>query len=164
VKKITFHTEQVQPKSKLFNSFCMKTAVFGENAAIIGDTAFAYLNKDGDVVGNYVYSGIFSGCDLKGTKIAVILKDDVLRKYTLVFSDSPDGIRHEIVSDEPYRNVLICENLVYAQSAQKIEAYDFNGNLRSIVGISDSYNGFKRSEDYIFLMNYRHIDRIDYAS
>ena len=41
---------------------------------------------------------------------------------------------------------------------------DFNGELRSTVNISDTYSEFRRSEDYIFLMGYDHIDRIDYNS
>lgn len=44
----------------------------------------------------------------------------------------------------------------------EIVAYDFSGNLRSTAAISDSYTGFVRSDDHIFLKGYNKIDRIDY--
>ena len=49
-------------------------------------------------------------------------------------------------------------------STEEIRGYDFDGTLRSTVEITDSYSEFRRSEDYIFLMAYNKIDRIDYNS
>lgn len=47
---------------------------------------------------------------------------------------------------------------------EEIRAYDFSGELRSTAVISDSYSGFVRSNEYIFLEGYNRIDRIDYES
>ena len=47
---------------------------------------------------------------------------------------------------------------------QEIRAYDFSGKLRSTATVSDSYSGFVRSDEYIFLKGYNKIDRIDYDS
>ena len=41
-------------------------------------------------------------------------------------------------------------------------AYDFNGELRSTATVNDSYTGFERSRDYVFLKSYNKIDRINY--
>lgn len=65
---------------------------------------------------------------------------------------------------EPLKCVKIADGLVYVMSQSKLQAFDFNGELRSTVNISDTYSEFRRSEDYIFLMGYDHIDRIDYNS
>ena len=66
--------------------------------------------------------------------------------------------------EEPSIDVTIYEDLAYVMCQGKIMAYDFSGGLRSVAGVSDSYTGFVRSDDHIFLKGYNKIDRIDYES
>ncbi|HOR22425.1 MAG TPA: hypothetical protein PLY43_06845, partial [Ruminococcus sp.] len=61
-------------------------------------------------------------------------------------------------------DTVVSDGLAYIMSKDTILAYDFDGNLRSTVEINDSYTGFVRSEDHIFLKGYGRIDRIDYDS
>jgi hypothetical protein len=66
--------------------------------------------------------------------------------------------------DEPLKYVTISDGLAYVMTSTGICAYDFTGALRSTAEISDAYDEFRRSDDYIFLMGYNRIDRIDYSS
>ena len=66
--------------------------------------------------------------------------------------------------EEPSIDVTIYEDLAYVMCQGKIKAYDFSGGLRSVADVSDSYTGFVRSDDHIFLKGYNKIDRIDYES
>ena len=65
---------------------------------------------------------------------------------------------------EPSVDVAIYEDLAYVMCQGNIKAYDFNGGLRSIAEVSDSYTGFVRNEEHIFLKGYNKIDRIDFES
>ena len=163
-ERITFATSVPQKKSAPLTSFCLKTDIYSSGAVIIGDTAIAYYNTSGETIGKYVYDGEITGCDSNGEKVAVILSDNARRKYKLVFMADASSETFEILSDDEYRSVIIYDGMVYAMSKLKIEAYDFKGKLRSTVNISDSYSEFRRCENYIFLKNYRRIDRIDYDS
>ena len=66
--------------------------------------------------------------------------------------------------DEELRYVQIYDGLVYVMGKTKLKAFDFSGNLRSTVDITDSYSQFRRCDKYIFLMSYDRVDRIDFES
>ena len=65
---------------------------------------------------------------------------------------------------QPAVDVIVYDGLAYVMCKQEIRAYDFSGKLRSTATVSDSYSGFVRSDEYIFLKGYNKIDRIDYDS
>ena len=61
--------------------------------------------------------------------------------------------------DIAFCDIITC---AYIMTSKNIMAYDFEGQLRSTVEISDACSSFRRSDNYIFLLGYDKIDRIDY--
>lgn len=140
--------------------------IFGsdEGAFVYGVDACGYVDKDGEISSFYTYDGEpAAGASMSG-KSAVIVNNDDVRKYVMaLFSGSGDEPLI-IELDSPGIDVSVFGGLAYVMCQDTVMAYDFDGKLRSTAAINDSYTGFVRSDDHIFLKGYDKIDRIDYDS
>ena len=164
MQKISFTSEKEDWTSPYVNTLGIETFASGEGAFVLGYTACANVDSSGQISSYYQYDGDFAGGDSKNGKSAVIINDDDRRKYTLALFDKDSAAPVLVDFDEPLKYVTVCDGLAYVMSTEEIRGYDFDGTLRSTVEITDSYSEFRRSEDYIFLMAYNKIDRIDYNS
>ena len=77
-----------------------------------------------------------------------------------------DGISEPVVIefDSPLIDVCVEDSLAFVMKKDAVLAYDFNGKLRSTAAVNDSYTGFVRSDNYVYLKSYNKIDRINYES
>lgn len=164
VQKIDFSSEEETWTSPAVETMGLETYSADGGAFVLGYTSCAYISKNGEISSYYEYDGDFAGGDSKSGKSAVIINDDDRRKYTLVLFDKANETPVIIELEEPLKYVTVFDGLAYVMSKEEIRAYDFNGKLRSTAEVSDSYTQFRRSSDYIFLMSYNKVDRIDYNS
>lgn len=163
VQKISFKSDKAKWHSAGIDTLGLDTYGFSGGAVVIGYTACAYVDNSGQIKSYYKYDGDFAGGDSKSGKTAIIINDDDRRCYTLkLFSSGSEPVTIEF--DEPLKYVEVYDGLAYVMSNKQVCAYDFSGGLRSTAEISDSYEQFRRSDKYVFLMSYNHVDRIDYNS
>jgi len=163
VQKISFDSDKEKWKSPSVDTLGLNTYGYSKGAVVIGFTACAYIDDSGQIDSYYKYDGDFAGGESRSGKTAVIINDDDRRKYTLELfngGETPVTVNFE----EPLKYVQVYDGLAYVMTKEQICAYDFSGGLRSTAEISDSYEQFRRSDDYIFLMGYNRVDRIDYNS
>lgn len=163
VQKITFDSDKEKWRSPAIDTFGLDIYDYDGGVSVIGYTACAYVDNSGQISSYYKYDGDFAGGDSKSGKTSVIINDDDRRKYTLALFD---GAQNPVIVefDSPLKYTQVYDGLAYVMNQNVIEAYDFKGNLRSRAEISDSYDEFRRSDEYIFLMSYNRVDRIDYES
>lgn len=140
--------------------------VFGYNggAFVLGIDACGYINENGQISSYYRYDGDLEGGASVNGKSAVIINNDDRRKYIMVLFTGNNSEPLTIDLEQQAVDVTIYGGLAYVMCKEEIRAYDFEGALRSKAVISDSYSGFARSKEYIFLKGYNKIDRIDYES
>ena len=93
----------------------------------------------------------------------MIINSDDRRKYVMAMFDGA-GEPYIINFDTPLTDVKVSGDLTYVMTQDSVLAYDFSGALRSTAQISDSYIGFERSDNYVFLESFSKIDRINYVS
>lgn len=164
VQKIIFTSKDAKWTSPAVDTLGIETFDCGGGAFVLGYTACAFIDESGQISSYYEYDGDFAGGDSKGGGAAVIINDDDRRKYTLALFVSGGTAPVLVDFDEPLKYVTVYDGLAYVMDKNGISAYDFSGVLRSTAEIGDSYTEFRRSEDYIFLMGYNRVDRIDYNS
>lgn len=164
VQQIAFNSKEDNWTSPDVDTLGIEVFGRGNGAVVIGYTACAYIDESGQISSYYEYDGDFAGGDSSGGKTALIINNDDQRKYTLALFGKDGGTPVLIEFEELLKDVIIYDGLAYVMSNEEIRAYDFSGNLRSTADITDSYEGFRRSEDYIFLMGYNRVDRINYNS
>ncbi|MBP5580035.1 MAG: hypothetical protein J6X56_11305 [Ruminococcus sp.] len=164
VQKISFNEKSEHWTSPGLNTLGLNVCGYESGAFVIGADACGYVDNSGQISSYYSYDGEFVAGASENGNSAVIVNNDDRRKYVMALFSGEKAEALEIVLDEPSIDVTIYEDLAYVMCQGKIMAYDFRGGLRSIADVSDSYTGFVRSDDHIFLMGYNKIDRIDYES
>ena len=95
-------------------------------------------------------------------KSAVVINNDDRRVYTAALFSGNGKTPLVVELESPAVAVSVFRGLAYILTQEEVLAYDFKGNLRSTAAVNDSYSGFVRSDDHIFLKGYDKIDRIDY--
>lgn len=159
--EVKFDKKESVWESPTVDTFGITVKGYSSGAAVIGSEACAYIDNNGQIASYYKYDGSFAGGDSSGGKTAVIINDDDRRKYTMaLFSSAGEPLLIDF--DSPLKYVQVRDGLAFVMSQKEIKAYDFTGALRSTAEINDSYSEFRRGDDYIFLVSYDHIDRIDY--
>ncbi len=163
VQKVSFNSKDEKWTSPDIEVLGLDVYGCGDGAFLVGYTACAYLDSSGEICTYYEYDGDYAGSSSQGGNAAIIINDNDKRKYTLALLQS-DGSIVTVDFDSALEYVTIKDGLAYVLCKEEINAYDFSGSLRSTAEIADSYYEFRRSEDYIFLMGYDRVDRIDYSS
>jgi len=164
-EKIKFDASEPLWVSEPAETFCIDSySLESGGAVVLGEEECAYYDDSGKIINSSVYEGTFAGGDVSGKHTAIITNDEQRRKYvlTLIADESSEPIL--INSEEVLKDVAIYDDCAYIMTSKNIMAYDFTGQLRSTVEISDAYKSFRRSDDYIFLLGYEKIDRIDYSN
>lgn len=164
VQEINFRESGEKYSSKGLDTLGLDVYGFGDGAFILGVDACGYVDESGEITSFYRYDGDFAGGSSSEGKSAVIINNDDRRKYVAALFNG--GGREPLVLefDQPLTDIVVEDGLAYIMEQDKIQAYDFSGGLRSTAQINDSYTGFVRSDNYVFLKSYNKIDRIDYES
>ena len=164
VQEIGFTEKGEHWTSPGLNTVGLDVYGFGSGAFVFGADACGYVDKSGQISSFYSYDGeLVAGASENGNS-AVIVNNEDRRKYVMALFTGCDSEPLIVELSEPSVDVAIYEDLAYVMCQGNIKAYDFNGGLRSIAEVSDSYTGFVRNEEHIFLKGYNKIDRIDYES
>ncbi|MDD7517309.1 DUF5711 family protein [Ruminococcus flavefaciens] len=164
VQEISFSENVEHWTSPGLNTLGLDVYGYGKGAFVLGTDACGYVDSNGQISSYYSYDGdLVAGASEDGNS-AVIVNNDDRRKYIVALFKGGNTEALIIDLEEPSIDVTIYEDLAYVMCQGKIKAYDFSGGLRSVADVSDSYTGFVRSDDHIFLKGYNKIDRIDYES
>ena len=164
VQEITFTENGEKWTSPGLDTLGLQVFSCDEGAFVLGIDACGYVDQNGEISSYYSYEGDFAGGDSSGGHSAVIINNDDRRRYEAALFAGGGKEPIIINSEHPLLDVVVSGDLAYIMSKDTILAYDFEGGLRSTVQINDSYTGFVRSEDLIFLKGFGRIDRIDYDS
>lgn len=164
VQKIEFTESNPKWTSAGLNTAGLDLFGYDDGAFVLGIDACGYINGTGQISSYYRYDGDLEGGASIGGKSAVIINNDDRRKYVMVLFSGNNTEPLIIDLGQEAVDVEVYDGLAYVMCKEEIRAYDFNGELRSKAVISDSYSGFVRSSEYIFLKGYNKIDRIDYES
>ncbi len=164
VQQIDFTESTEKWTSAGVNTAGLDVFGYSDGAFVLGIDACGYINGNGQISSYYHYDGDLAGGASIDGKSAVIVNNDDLRKYVMILFKGNTSEATIIDLGQPAVDVIVYDGLAYVMCKQEIRAYDFSGKLRSTATVSDSYSGFVRSDEYIFLKGYNKIDRIDYDS
>lgn len=144
-------------------TLALSVRLFGENNIIIfGDTMCAYYDMNGKLMDSYKYKRQLLDYSSDGTTAAMIFKNEERRSSELVTVDCSMGTKYEKKLSYEILNVQVSGNTVYMQSKDGIESCTAAGEPLSSVRLDTDYGDFCRAGNYIYLLGYDEINRIDY--
>lgn len=163
MQKVLFTESDEKWTSRGLETLGLDVYGFDGGAFLLGIDACGYVDDSGNISSFYRYDGELAGGASSGGRSAVIINSDDRRKYVMAMFDGA-GEPYIINFDTPLTDVKVSGDLAYVMTQDSVLAYDFSGALRSTAQISDSYIGFERSDNYVFLKSFSKIDRINYES
>lgn len=132
------------------------------SVAAFGDTKCVFYSRNGEALGSYSYETDLVGFSDSGKLTALAFYNEQRRKSTLVIIGNPAEQPTILRFNEEIKKVYADDNYIYTMMAEKIIKYSENGTVISEVAISDEYPDFHKVGNYIFLLGYSEIDRIDF--
>ncbi|MBR4362546.1 MAG: hypothetical protein IKP42_07400 [Ruminococcus sp.] len=164
VQAASFTEEKEKWNSPGLDTLGLDVYNFDGGAFVLGFDACGYVDSSGQISSFYRYQGDLAGGESENGESAVIINSDDRRRYEMALFR--DGSSEPIIIefDSPLIDVKVSDGLAYVMKKDAVLAYDFTGKLRSTAKVNDSYTGFVRSDNYVFLKSYNKIDRINYES
>lgn len=162
VQEISFSEEKEKWSSPGLDTLGLDVYGFEGGAFVLGIDACGYVDSRGQITSLYRYEGELEGGSSSNGKSAVIINSDDRRKYVMALFDGGSTEPRIIDFDSPLVDVTVKDDIAYVMKSDSVLAYDFNGELRSTASVNDSYIGFERNSEYVFLKSYNKIDRINY--
>ncbi len=163
VTSIQFDQLDQQWTSLPLDTMVVETNLASSNTlCVLGNTAIAYYDKSGEILGTYEYSDTLIQESVENGKAALLLQDDLGRKTSLVLLNQSVEEPVIVDVDDSAKYISVSDGDVYVMYDDSIIAYDFSGTPLATVSLSGSYTSFSHQGGYIFLFGYNQIDRVDF--
>ena len=164
VQEASFTEDKEKWNSPGLDTLGLDVYNFDGGAFVLGIDACGYVDSKGQISSFYRYEGDFAGGSSENGESAVIINSDDRRRYEMALFKDGSSEPVVIEFDSPLIDVIVEDGLAYVMKKDAVLAYDFKGKLRSTATVNDSYTGFVRSDNYVYLKSFNKIDRINYES
>lgn len=160
---VSFDSKKDKWTSDALNTMCLKTYYDRNGILVLGDTKCAYYSNNGELLTSYDYPSSLVDWDYRDGKIAMLFENEIKRQnyFTTIDSEKREPNQNEF-SNNSANCIRISGGQVLILSKEGIIKYDFNGGGEKNISSESAYEKFILIDNYIFLLGYDRIDRIEY--
>ena len=160
---VSFDSKKDKWTSDALNTMCLKTYYDRNGILVLGDTKCAYYSNKGELLTSYDYPSSLIDWDYRDGKIAMLFENEIKRQnyFTTIDSEKREPNQNEF-SNSSANCIRISGGQVLILSKEGIIKYDFNGGGEKDISSESAYEKFILIDNYIFLLGYDRIDRIEY--
>lgn len=160
---VSFDSKKDKWTSDALNTMCLKTYYDRNGILVLGDTKCAYYSNKGELLTSYDYPSSLIDWDYRDGKIAMLFENEIKRQnyFTTIDSEKREPNQNEF-SNSSANCIRISGGQVLILSKEGIIKYDFNGGGENNISSESAYEKFILIDNYIFLLGYDRIDRIEY--
>ncbi|MGN0613003.1 MAG: DUF5711 family protein, partial [Porcipelethomonas sp.] len=162
---VSFDSKEDNWTSDPINTLCLKTYYDSSGIFVIGSTRCAYYSDTGKPEMTYDYPSTLVDWDYCEEGAALLFEDETKRQssFTTISSTSKTPNEKKF-SNSGVKCIRFADRNVLVLSKDGINRYGFKGTEETNLTPENSYERFIVIDDYIFLMGYDRIDRIEYQS
>jgi hypothetical protein len=163
LRGILFEEEATQWETTELSTLCLETSYTEDGRiCVIGDTMCAYYNEKGQMESMYTYSGELISYAVENGQAAVLVRNDDTRETHLVLFDGSAESPLEISVNSSASYVYIDDSAAYLMSSDNVVSYSFAGKAVATVALDRAYERFLKQDDYLFLLSFDQIDRVNF--
>ncbi|MDO4156412.1 MAG: DUF5711 family protein [Oscillospiraceae bacterium] len=163
MKRIEFDETDFVWESESLSTLSLNVSLTeNDHTCVIGDTACAYYNEKGQLDSMYAYTGTLKSYAMEAGNAAILVWDEKKRETKLVLFEGSAAEPVEITVNGDAKAVQVYGDRVYMMNAETIIAYNFSGKAVATVNLDSSYDSFLKKDNYLFLLRYDKIDRVDF--
>ncbi len=160
---LSFASNENLWKSEPLDTCCISSYSTEDNGLFVfGDTRCAYYNNEGICELEYTYASSLIDASFSSGKAAVLFESKERRKTTMVLFEKHDKDATEVQINKSVKSIYAEDDAVYVMTDNGIDAYSYSGKLLKSKEISDTYSHFYKINNYIILLGYNKIDRIEF--
>ncbi|MDO5560023.1 MAG: DUF5711 family protein [Oscillospiraceae bacterium] len=161
---INFDSSEDNWTTENMDSLCISSYMTDDGGIFLfGDTQCAYYDSEGNAEPGYSYESTLIDATFTDGHAAMIFENEERRKTSLVLIDNHESTPQETVIDNNVKCIFAEGDIVYIMTSESIQAYNYKGELLKSEAISESYREFYKIDDYILLLGYNKIDRIEFS-
>lgn len=136
----------------------------GGDVFLLGDTMCCYLTAAGTVRSSYTYSDKLECGAFSGENAALLFSNDEKRLKSLVLLDGTTNLPAVRVYDKDVMAIAMVpeSGAVLVQQRKQLETVAYSGTVLRTEAMADSYEGFLRIGENLYLRSYDHIDTMQY--
>lgn len=167
VNSYDFQSEQPRWTSTPLDMMCISVYNTSDGGVfVLGDVGCAYLDVGGAVRSTYVYPDSLVCGDFCNDTAAILLRNEEKRTNTVALLKNNSTEPVMMAFDSTVKDVAVDGNTVTVQTRTAIEVCDHNGQQTATATTKNSerfdrFDRFLPMGQYIFLMSYDTIDRIE---
>ena len=160
---VSFDSKKDKWTSDALNTMCLKTYYDRNGILVLGDTKCAYYSNKGELLTSYDYPSSLIDWDYRDGKIAMLFENEIKRQnyFTTIDSEKREPNQNEF-SNSSANCIRISGGQVLILSKEGIIKYDFNGGGEKNISSESACEKSILIDNYIFLLGYDRIDRIEY--
>ena len=163
LRSITFEEKETSWETPTVSTLCLETSFTNDGRiCVIGDSMCAYYNEKGQMESMYTYSGSLVSYHVENGQAAVLVRSDETRETNLILFEGSAESPVEIAVNNASSYVRIDNSAAYLMSTDNIVSYSFSGKAIATVGLDRAYERFLKQDDYLFLLSYDQIDRVNF--
>lgn len=160
---VSLNSKKDNWSSEYLDTMCVKLYVNDNNMLLLGDTKCAYYDTNGMIESEYTYPAKLKDWDYSNGKAAVLFENEI-KRYSYVAALDSQKKEPNIMEfkDNSAKCIRIIDGHICILSKDGIMQYNFNGGGDKSLSPEGAYEKMIFINDYIFLLGYDRIDRIDY--
>lgn len=163
LRRIRFETQDIIWATPAMSTLCIETSFTNDDrVCIIGDNMCAYYNKKGQLESMYTYAGTLLSYDVHAGQAAILIRNDETRETSLVLCNGSAESPVNIAVNSSSTYVRVTDGKAYLMSGDNVVSYSFEGNAVATVSLDYAYERFIKQGEYLFLMSYDKIDRVNF--
>lgn len=160
---ISFDSKKDNWTSETTDTMCLKLYKNEDGILLLGDTKCVYYNGKGIFKSEYVYPAGLVDWDYSEGKLAMLFKNEAKRRNYITSIDNEKKTPNVMeFNDNSAKCVRIIDEHICVLGKDGIVRYNFNGSGEKKISSEGSYEKMLCIDDYIFLLGYDRIDRMDY--
>ncbi|MBQ8514932.1 MAG: hypothetical protein IJ496_05985 [Ruminococcus sp.] len=163
LRSIRIDEEDTIWETPSISTLCLNTSYTQDGRiCVIGDSMCAYYNEKGQMESMYTYSGSLVSYHAENGRAAVLVYSDETRETNLILFDETAEAPVEVAVNNTASYVQVEEGIAYLMSNDNVVSYSFEGKAIATVGLENAYERFLKQADYLFLLSYDQIDRVNF--
>lgn len=160
---VSFDSKKDKWTSAALDTLCLKSYYDANGILVLGDTKSAYYNSKGELLSTYDYPSELIDWDYQDGKVAMLFRNEIKRHNYFTTIDSEKREPNQIeFTDGSAKCIRLSDSQVLVMTKEGINKYSFKGTGEKNISSESAYDKFIIIDDYIFLLGYDRIDRIDY--
>ena len=160
---ISFDSKEDKWTSDSIDTLCLKTYCDKNGIFVIGETKCAYYNDKGQQEMNYDYPSTLVDWDYCDLGAALLFENEKKRhSYFTTISSAKKTPNQKEFSNSSVKCIGFKDKNVLVMNKEGINKYGFDGSEETNISSENSYEKFFIIDDYIFLLGYDRINRIEY--